>query len=175
MADTLRNVLKTADTAVYEFDGYYVYVSDETIEGNGFYIAICKEAMPPHATGYQNSIDDVEDFLLGTLGYTERGAAVWESADDDSSPSCEIAVRSYSIQSPATRRQEMDGLRQLCADLSSGISQEKRTWDNAYGEDGLDHLSIFVHAQHVGMAVHRINEAGYATDSDEDEDVESES
>jgi hypothetical protein len=84
MAATLKNVLKTADTAEYEFDGYHVYVSDETIEGNGFYIAICKEAMPPHATGNEDSVDDVEDFLLASaLGYTVRGAEVWEAVEPE--------------------------------------------------------------------------------------------
>lgn len=76
-------------------------------------------------------------------------------------------------------RETMDGIRHMCADLLVG-DQEKHSWMgspesgyDAYGEDGLDHTSIFVHPMQVGEAVRRINECGYATDEDPaDEDEE---
>lgn len=86
----------------------------------------------------------------------------------------EIEIMSFSIQSVTTegQRAEMDGLRVLLADLIEGIDQDKLERGPGYGEDGMDHHSVFVEPRNVGEAVSRINAAGYATDEDEDEDDE---
>lgn len=90
--------------------------------------------------------------------------------------SYEIEIMDHSFQGVTTEQQraEMDGLRELCADLIAGIDQDKLDRGDAYGEDGMNHTSIFVSAGDVAEAVRRINGAGYATDEDdileEDED-----
>jgi hypothetical protein len=82
----------------------------------------------------------------------------------------EIEIRSFSIQAVTTegQRAEMDGLRVLLADLIDGIDQDKLERGPGYGEDGMDHHSVFVEPKNVGEAVRRLNEAGYATDEDDD-------
>lgn len=93
-----------------------------------------------------------------------------------SSASYEIEIKAFSFQTVTTegQRQEMDGLRILCSDLIEGIDQDRLDRGQGYGEDGMDHHSIFVSPGDVGEAVRRINAAGYATDEDESEDEEKE-
>ena len=93
--------------------------------------------------------------------------------------SYEIEILPHSFQSVTDegQRAEMDGLRVKLAELIEGIDQEKMHWiveHNAYGEDGMNHHSIFVGLGNVGEAVRRINEAGYATDEDESDDEDEE-
>lgn len=77
---TLSTILSKAQCADYDWDGYYVYVTDETVEGNGYSIAIAKEALPPYRTEYRGTIEEIEQFLDGTLGYT-AGSKVWTAAE----------------------------------------------------------------------------------------------
>jgi hypothetical protein len=85
----------------------------------------------------------------------------------------EIEVfNTWGFGNDANQREIMDGLRILCADLIEGIDQSKAERGDSYGEDGMDHSSIFVEPGCVGEAVRRINEAGWATDEDEVEEEE---
>lgn len=91
--------------------------------------------------------------------------------------SYEIEILTHSFQSVTSegQRAEMDQLRELCADLIEDIPQDKLERGPYYGEDGMDHHSLFVALGCVGEAVRRLNEAGYATDEDEsDEEDEDE-
>lgn len=84
--------------------------------------------------------------------------------------SYEIRVMGYSFFT-TNQWEEMDGLRELCSDLIEGIPQDKLERGLYYGDDGMEHTSIFVKPEDIGEAVRRINESGYATDEDEEEDT----
>lgn len=80
--DTLENILKSADVAEYEFDGYYVYVGGAFDPQDGYDVEICKEALPPHESQTCKTLDEVEDYLDGSLGYS-KGDSKWIAVDPE--------------------------------------------------------------------------------------------
>ena len=77
----LREILTQDAPVEYTFDGYTVCVS-ESIDGQGYDLTIQKEAMPPHVTKLGLSIDEIESYLNGSLGY-QAGASVWQICEED--------------------------------------------------------------------------------------------
>lgn len=77
---TLTFALEEADVATYEWDGYIVAVGDDL--PNGYDVTVAKEAMPPHITQHFETVDQVEEWLNGTLGY-EKYSRVWTSEEDE--------------------------------------------------------------------------------------------
>jgi len=82
LPQTLEAILRKADVAWYEWDSYSVYVRDWTIEGEGYNVAICKEAMPPHVCESRATVEEIESFLDGSLGYT-KNSRVWQVLESE--------------------------------------------------------------------------------------------
>lgn len=74
----LATILNAEDVAVYEWGNYTVAVGNRSYEGEeGYNVTVATEDLPPHSNRDFDTLDDVESYLDGTLGYT-RGARVWK-------------------------------------------------------------------------------------------------
>lgn len=82
LPQTLETILRKTDVAWYEWDSYSVYVRDNTIEGEGYNLSVCKEAMPPHVSEDWSTLEEVEASLDGTLGYT-KNSRVWQALENE--------------------------------------------------------------------------------------------
>ncbi|SRR6266568_1464623 len=77
----LDTVLHGADVAEYEFDNYIIAVGDRSYKGEeGYNLTVAKEALPPHINKDFNTLEEVEEYLNGTLGYT-KGARKWTATE----------------------------------------------------------------------------------------------
>lgn len=80
---TLDSILQEADVALYEFYNYTVAVGEcQDEDGRGYELTVSKEGLPPHFYMRLESLDEVENELNDTLGYT-KGASVWMAREEE--------------------------------------------------------------------------------------------